>query len=362
VHTAGATKNQAMQQKAQFSKSKVPCLVRHRGGKYYASAKVAGKVIRRCLDTDDYGIAKNRLPAVLEEIRGAKNASMAGTLGQAVHDEAHRDDPAIKETTRHYYRQISISLAKVAAKLPADPMGLSITRVTLAELRAMMDRYATTAAATRYNGALALLRRTYDRAIESGHVGSNLPATLKRIRPKKMKHDLPTAESFAKIVANIIGQRKSHSKATAMAVEWLAYTGLRISEAQSLRWGDIKDDHLVVRTAKNDDLRQVPLIPAALDLITRIKAAGIPTDDTDPVLLIKSPRIALEGACERLGIDHMRVHDLRHVFATRCIESGVDLPTLAEWLGHKDSGVLCAQVYGHLCKKHSTAMAGRVKA
>ena len=64
----------------------------------------------------------------------------------------------------------------------------------------------------------------------------------------------------------------------------------------------------------------------------------------------------------RLGIDHLRVHDLRHLFATRSIESGVDLPTLASWLGHKDGGVLCAQICGHLCTKHSTAMAGKVKA
>lgn len=351
-----------MQQTAQFSKSKIPCLLRHRGGKYYASAKVSGKLIRRSLDTDDYQVAKNRLPAILDEMRGAKNASLAGTLGQAIHDEAQREDPAIKETTRKYYRQISISLAKTAAKLPVNPMGLSIARVTIAELRAVMDTYATTAAATRYNGALALLRRTFARAVEGGHVGTNLPASLKRIRPLKKKHDLPTAETFAMIVADILGQKKAHSKATAMAVEALAYTGLRISEAQSLRWRDIKADTLVVRTAKNDDIRQVPLIPAMKELIARVKAAEIPTAADDPVLLIKSPRIALAGACSRLGLDHMRVHDLRHIFATRCIEAGVDLPTLASWLGHKDGGVLCAQVYGHLCKKHSTAMAGRVRA
>ena len=351
-----------MQQSAQFSKSRVPCLVRHRGGNYYASAKVAGKVIRRTLDTDDYNIAKNRLPGVLAELRGALNASEAGTLGEAIHDEAHREDPAIKETTRHYYQQIASSLAKVAAKLQVDPMGLSISRVTLAELRALMDKYAASAAATRYNGALALLRRTYARAIESGHVGSCLPDALKRIRPKKLKMDLPTAATFAVVVADINNQKKTHSKATAMAVEFLAYTGLRISEAQSLRWRDIKADHLVVRTAKNDDMRQVPLIPAALALVVRFRASVLPTEEDDPVMPIKSPRIALENACERLEIDHLRVHDLRHIFATRCIEAGVDLPTLAAWLGHKDGGVLCAQVYGHLCIKHSTGMAGRVKA
>ena len=351
-----------MQSTAQFSKSKVQCLLRHRGGNYYASAKVAGKLIRRSLDTDDYNVAKLRLPPVLAELRGAKNAAEAGSLGAAVKAEAHREDPAIKPTTRHYYQQIAVSLAKISAKLPVDPLGLSITRVTLAELRTLMDRYAAATSPTRYNGCLALLRRTYARAVESGHVGSNLPTALRRVRPLKMKHDLPTAESFAKIVADILAKRKSHSKATAMAVELLAYTGLRISEAQSLKWRDIKADHLVVRTAKNEDLRQIPLIPAALELLARLRAAEIPTEANDPVMLIKSPRIALDGSCERLGIDHMRVHDLRHLFATRCIESGVDLPTLATWLGHKDGGVLAAQVYGHLCRKHSTAMAGRVKA
>ena len=351
-----------MQQKAQFTKSKISNLFLHRGGNYYASTKVSGKVIRRSLETDDYQMAKNRLPAVLEEIRGAKNASKAGTLGTAIHDEAQRDDPSIKIATRKYYRQISISLAKIGNTLPEDPMGRSIAKITLAELRTLMDKYAATAAATRYNGALALLRRTYDRAMESGHVGGNLPLSLKRMKPRKMKHDLPTADAFAGIVADILSQKKAHSKATAMAVEFLAYTGLRISEAQSLRWRDIKTNHLIVRTAKSDDLRQVPLIPAVKQLIKRLKSAEIPTGSNDPVMLIKSPRIALGNSCKRLGIDHMRVHDLRHIFATRCIESGVDIPTLALWLGHKDGGVLCMQVYGHLCKKHSTEMAGKVKA
>jgi len=78
------------------------------------------------------------------------------------------------------------------------------------------------------------------------------------------------------------------------------------------------------------------LIPAALDLLTRLRAAEIPTGPDNPVLLIQVPRIVLDHSCERLGIDPMRVHDLGHLFATRCIESGVDLPTLSTWLGHKD--------------------------
>ena len=53
-------------------------------------------------------------------------------------------------------------------------------------------------------------------------------------------------------------------------------------------------------------------------------------------------------------------HDLRHLFATRCIESGVDIPTVSRWLGHKDGGALAMKVYGHLRDAHSSAMAQKV--
>ena len=54
---------------------------------------------------------------------------------------------------------------------------------------------------------------------------------------------------------------------------------------------------------------------------------------------------------------HVRVHDLRHLFATRCIEAGVDVPTVAKWLGHSDGGVLAMKIYGHLRDDHSLSSA-----
>jgi integrase len=48
------------------------------------------------------------------------------------------------------------------------------------------------------------------------------------------------------------------------------------------------------------------------------------------------------------------------LFATRCIESGVDIPTVSRWLGHKDGGALLMKTYGHLRREHSQAQAKRV--
>jgi integrase len=363
MHTFHATDRNAMPAKAQFRKSKVPNLFIHSGGRYYAVAKVTGKIIRRCLETDDYATASARLDGVLAEMKGAKNAATAGSLGAALMRVAHRTDPTIKETTRTYYIERHKALEKVADSLPMNPLNLSIARVTVSDMRQLMEAYAASgASATSYNGSLSLLRRTFDRAIEAGHSAGNPASKMKRLKPRKVKHDLPTSEIFAEIVADILAQKKAYSKAAAFSVEFLAYTGMRVSEAGSVRWRDIKAEHLIVRTLKGDDIRQVPLIPACTGLLQRMRTCGIDIAPDKPVMPLKSPREALGGACERLGIDHMRVHDLRHLFATRCIEAGVDLPTLASWLGHKDGGVLCAQVYGHLCQKHSTAQAGRVKA
>ncbi len=38
-------------------------------------------------------------------------------------------------------------------------------------------------------------------------------------------------------------------------------------------------------------------------------------------------------------------YDLRYLFATRCIESGADIPTVSRWLGHKDTGALAINTF-----------------
>jgi integrase len=56
----------------------------------------------------------------------------------------------------------------------------------------------------------------------------------------------------------------------------------------------------------------------------------------------------------------MTHHSLRHLFATRAIESGVPVPTVARWLGHQDGGALLLKTYSHLLDSHSQASAQKV--
>ena len=69
----------------------------------------------------------------------------------------------------------------------------------------------------------------------------------------------------------------------------------------------------------------------------------------------------MDRAAKIVGMERITHHDLRHLFATICIESGVDVPTVSRWLGHKDGGALAMKVYGHLRDEHSAVQAQRVK-
>jgi integrase len=80
----------------------------------------------------------------------------------------------------------------------------------------------------------------------------------------------------------------------------------------------------------------------------------------DFIMTVAECRKALSVACKKVGIKHIIHHDLRHFFATQGIESGIDIPTVSRWLGHKDGGALAMKTYGHLRDEHSQTMAQRV--
>lgn len=95
-------------------------------------------------------------------------------------------------------------------------------------------------------------------------------------------------------------------------------------------------------------------------LLERLQAANPVTVDATRVLCVRECQKAMNRAATEIGMARITHHDLRHLFATRCIESGVDIPTVARWLGHKDGGALAMRVYGHLRDAHSQVMASKV--
>ncbi|HTV40435.1 MAG TPA: tyrosine-type recombinase/integrase [Candidatus Sulfotelmatobacter sp.] len=63
------------------------------------------------------------------------------------------------------------------------------------------------------------------------------------------------------------------------------------------------------------------------------------SEDVDRIPQAECKR-SLRTACELAGLHRLTHHDFRHLFTTRCIESGVDIPTVARWRGDKDGGAM----------------------
>jgi integrase len=157
------------------------------------------------------------------------------------------------------------------------------------------------------------------------------------------------------------------TKSCANLIRFLAFGGFRKSEAARVTWADCDFEKEIIRVkgdaetgTKNWEVRNVPMIPDMKTLLQKLRSERADAKASDAVMLVRECQGALDTGCEATGIKRITHHDLRHLFATRCIESGVDIPTVAKWLGHKDGGALAMKVYGHLREEHSVGMAKRV--
>ena len=76
-------------------------------------------------------------------------------------------------------------------------------------------------------------------------------------------------------------------------------------------------------------------------------------------LTMRAYQMAFERLLKRAGIPHRGFHALRHTFATRALECGMDVKTLSEIMGHKNAALTLGR-YTHSLSEHKRAMMDRV--
>lgn len=189
------------------------------------------------------------------------------------------------------------------------------------------------------------------------HFITPLSHVLKRRRLLRKERPILSEEQFARLLVEL--DKRPRSKAGAV-VRLLAVTGMRIGEARMLRWSHIGTDYFYVpgEFTKNGKPKALPFINGTAAAVALLKALAV-TDQVQ-VLPQQDCRRALRTACRLAGLPRLTHHDLRHLFTTRCIQCGVDIPTLARWLGHQDGGALLMRDYFHMIDEHSRRMAARV--
>jgi integrase len=328
-------------------------------GGYYALIKKGGKQFRRSLKTKDRKLADRRLKELKGQI-GSLTLTEDAKLGFAA--VANRWLESIKHTLAPgtiVQREIRIK------NLAPFFKGVPLRNITPFQCeRWAVQREAKLATQT-FVHELETMRNVFSYALKHGLILSSPATTIKRPKVSHSKVVIPTREQFVKLVAQIRrsdgrGDSQRKSKAGADLVEFLAFSGARIGEARVSAWDDVKFQNNMIwlhGTKSEDSDRQIPMTAALRDFLLRLKSSETPQGK---ILQTDSAKKCLATACKKLTFPKFTHHDFRHFYATTCLESGVDIPTVSRWLGHGDGGALAMRVYGHLQVEHSLAMSKRV--
>jgi integrase len=345
---------------------KITGLIRYKpSGTFFARFKINGVAKRQSLDTTDKPTAVRLLAIKRLEMEqgGLPAAPRPVTMadGFALYEAELVARQELSDSSRRYNRycvKIIKDMWKVqhGADLELrDPK--SVTKIEcLLWSKAVGEEYYPGL----HNNAVNVARQVFKLAGLS--TDTNPMKDVKRLGMPVKQMKLPTMQELDQILGVIETSFVPQAQERADLVRFLAFSGCRISEAAQVLWKHVnwKNKAITIQCAKRkktsseNRIRLLPIIPAMEQLLQRLMAHGVnPNDRVCKVIVCRKP---LVRACKQLGIQHLTHHSFRHLFASCCIESAIDIQTISKWLGHSDGGTLAMRTYGHLNQEHSQKM------
>ena len=217
------------------------------------------------------------------------------------------------------------------------------------------------------NRALMILNKMFSLAAAWGMLpeGSNPCRGVRKYKERKRERFL-TVDEYRRLGAAITeaeaaGTVSVHAVA---AFRLLMLTGCRLTEILTLRWDDVDRTagELRLRDGKTG-ARMVALTPVAARVL-----ASIPRIPGNPWVIadertgkhVQSLYADWHWLRERVQLDELRIHDLRHSYASRALVLGESLSMIGKLLGHIDMESTAR--YAHLARETERAAAGRVGA
>lgn len=199
---------------------------------------------------------------------------------------------------------------------------------------------------------------------------------------------LPTIKEKEIMAFNRLEQQKLEtycfkSKPNYIGIIICLYTGIRLGELLALTWDDIDFDkkllrvnktvYTITKNGKNEAYidkpktkqsnRIIPLPKQLISLLKKNKKKSISnyiiTTKTEGIVQNRSYQKTFKSILRKCNIPYKNFHSLRHTFATRALELGMDVKTLSEILGHKNSTITLNR-YSHSLLEHKVEFMNKV--
>lgn len=231
----------------------------------------------------------------------------------------------------------------------------------------------------------AIISSALHQAVRWGWVRTNVAELAKPPRARHKRVHAPSVED----VRTVVESAEERDPRLAAFLMFAALTGLRRGEVCGLRWSAVRLDigeievlrsvivvegGVAEKGTKTDRDRRIALDEVGVSLLTfhRSRVEGWAEVAEVEVLedgYVFSPEVDgsrpfrpdnvtkfFERVREPLGMQHVRLQDLRHFTATQLIGAGVDMRTVAGRLGHTDPS-LTLRVYSHVIEERDRAAA-----
>lgn len=242
----------------------------------------------------------------------------------------------------------------------------SVTRSDISQLHHSMRKSPGAA-----NRTLSLLSKMFNLAEKWGlrPDGSNPCRHVEKFRERKIERFL-SADEFARLEAALAEAERNGIEMPSVltAIRLLLLTGCRLSEILTLRWEDVDLDHQRIRLPDSKTgPKTVYLAPAAIQVLSHITQRP-----DNPFVNIGARRgsrlVNLQKPWRRIrkqaGLDDVRIHDLRHSFASVAAASGLSLPIIGALLGHSQPSTTqrYAHIAGNSLAEAANLVAGQIAA
>ena len=274
----------------------------------------------------------------LEQGTGSKKASTIATDKGRIerHIKPLLGKKKISDVTRSDIKRFlqDIANGKTAADIKTGLRGRAIVR-------------GGRGAATRTVG---LLGGIFSFAFDSGLIKENPVRGVKRFADRKGQRYLSQTElvSLGKVLRE--AEQKGENLLAIAIIKLLIFTGARKGEIESLKWSevDFQSGYLRHEDSKTG-AKAIPLNAGAMEILNGIAAL----DGSDFVFPAHRGDGNYQGTPkvwtrirEDAGLNDVRLHDLRHSFASIAVSGGASLPIIGALLGHSDTAT--TQRYAHL--------------
>lgn len=226
--------------------------------------------------------------------------------------------------------------------------------------------------ATSMNMMLSVLNLAFEYACDMEYIEENPCVRVRRTKSETKKIEAFTVEEQRAIETEISmsDDRRLHG------IILCLYAGLRIGELLGLTWNDIDLDRGVIKITKTvyrekDESgmwqlcvdtpktkasdRVIPLPEYITNMLRQdyenAKTPYVVENKKGERMSIRSYQYIFEKLTERAGVRKLNFHALRHTFATRAIECGMDIKTVADIMGHQNASITLNR-YAHCKKEH----------